>query len=69
VEQVDGRPKQVVKVGFEARVAQGRDKGVENVGNGARDGIAFRKRPRIGFIVEGTVAKELKFVEDVIGRG
>jgi hypothetical protein len=66
VEQVDGRPKQVVKVGFEARVAQGRDKGVENVGNGARDGIAFRKRPRIGFIV---VAKELKFVEDVIGRG
>ena len=41
MEQVDGRPKQVVKVGFEARVAQGRDQGVEDVGNAARDGIAL----------------------------
>ena len=69
VEQVDGRPEQVLEVGFEARVAQGRDQGVEDVGDGARDGIAFGKRPRIGLVVEGTVAIELKLVEDVIGRG
>ena len=69
VEEVDGRPEQILEVGFEARVAQGRDQGVEDVGDGAGDGIAFGKRSRIGLVVEGTVAIELKFVEDVIGRG
>ena len=69
VEEVDGRPEQVVEVGFEARVAEGCDQGVEDVGDGAGDGIAFGKRPRIGLVLEGTIAIELEFVEDVIGRG
>ena len=69
VEQVDRRPEQVLEVGFEARVAQGRDQGVEDVGDSARDGVAFGKRSRVGLVVEGTVAIELKLVEDVIGRG
>ena len=45
------------------------DEGVEDVGDGAGDGVAFGQRPRIGLVLEGTVAIELKFVEDVIGRG
>ena len=69
VEEIDGRPEQVVEVGFEARVAQGRDQGVEDVGDGACDGVAFGKRPRIGLVVEGAVAVELKLAEEAIGRG
>jgi hypothetical protein len=37
VENVGGRPEQIVEVGFEARVLQGADQGVEDVGDGARD--------------------------------
>jgi hypothetical protein len=39
VEEVDGRPEQVVEVGFEAGVGQGGDQGVEDVGDGAGDGL------------------------------
>ena len=69
VEEIDGRPEQVLEVGFEARVAQSRDQGVEDVGDSAGDGVAFGKRSRIGLVVEGTEAIELKLVEDVIGWG
>ncbi len=69
VEQVDRRPEQVLEVGFEARVAQSRDQGVEDVGDSARDGVAFGKRSRVRLVVEGTEAIELKLVEDVIGWG
>ena len=69
VEEVDGRPEQVLEVGFEPRVAQGRDQGVEDVGDGAGDGVAFGKRPRVGLVVEGAVAIELKLAEEVIGWG
>ena len=37
--------------------------------DGAGHGVAFGKRSRIGFVLKGTVAIELKLVEDVIGRG
>src|SRR3546814_17139561 len=37
VEKIDGRPEQVVEVGFEAGVAEGDDQGVEDVGDGAGD--------------------------------
>ena len=69
VEEVDGRPEQIVEIGFEAGVAQGGDQGVEDVGDGAGDGVAFGQRSRIGFVLEGTIAVELEFGEDVIGRG
>ena len=42
VEEIDRRPEQVLEVGFEAGVGQGRDQGVEDVGDGAGDGIALR---------------------------
>ena len=63
------RPQQLFEVGFEAGVAQCRDQGVENVGDGARDRLGLRQRPRVGFVLEGAIAVELEFVEDVIGRG
>ena len=69
VEEIDGRPEQVLEVGLEPRIAQSRDQGVEDVGEGAGDGVAFGKRPRIGLVVEGAVAVELKLVEEVIGWG
>ena len=69
VEEVDGRPEQVFEVGFEAGVAQGGDQGVEDVGDGAGDGLGFGQRSRVGFVLEGAVAVELEFGEDVVGRG
>ena len=52
------------KVRFEPGVVQGGDQGVEDIGNGASDHLAFGQRSRIGLVVEWTVAKELQFVED-----
>ena len=68
VEEVDGRPEQILEVRFEPGVAQGGDQGVEDVGDGAGDHLALGKRSRIGFVVERTVAEELQFGEDVVGR-
>ena len=68
VEQVDGRPEQIVEVRFEPRVAQGRDQGVEDIDDGAGDDPAVGKRPWIGLVVEGTVTEELQFAKDVVGR-
>ena len=31
--------------------------------------LGFGQRPRVGFVLEGAVAVELEFGEDVIGRG
>ena len=31
--------------------------------------LRFGERPRVGFVLEGAVAVELEFGEDVIGRG
>ena len=69
VKEVDGRPEEIVEVGFEARVLQRRDQGVEDVGDGAGDAVAFGEWPGIGFVLEGTVAVELKLLQNVVGRG
>jgi hypothetical protein len=34
MEEIDGRPQEIVEVGFEARVAETDDEGVEDVGDG-----------------------------------
>jgi hypothetical protein len=41
VEEIDRGPQQVLEVGFEARVTQRRDQGVEDVGDGAGDDVGF----------------------------
>ena len=53
MEQVDGRPEQIVKVRLEPSVAQRRDQGIEDVGDGSGDDPALGKRPWIGPVVEG----------------
>nr|WP_244552670.1 hypothetical protein [Bradyrhizobium sp. Ghvi] len=68
VKQVDGRPKQVVKVRLEPRIAQRRDQGIKDVSDGTADDPAFGKRPWIGLIVEGAVTEELQFGKNVFGR-
>ena len=68
VEEIDGRPQQALKVGFEARVTERRDQRVEDVGHGAADGVGFRQRPGVGFVLEGTMAMDLKLRKDVICR-
>src|SRR6266403_1840599 len=68
MEEIDGRPEQILKVRFEPGVGQRGDQGVEDVGHRASDHLAFGKRSGIGLIVEWTVAKELQFAEDVLGR-
>ena len=45
------------------------DQRIEDVGDGAGDGLGFGQRPRIGLVLEGTMAIELQLGEDVIGRG
>jgi hypothetical protein len=47
VEQVDGGPEQVVEIGFEAGVTQGRNQGIEDVGDGAANEMLFGKRTQI----------------------
>ena len=69
VEEIDGRPEQLLEVGLEARVAKCRDEGVEDVGDGAGDRLRVRQRPRVGFVVERPVAIELEFGENAVGRG
>jgi hypothetical protein len=68
MEDVGGRPQQVLEIGLEAGVAERGDESVEDVGDGAGDGIAFGKRARVGFVLEGTEAVELQLGENVIGR-
>ena len=67
MEEVDGRPKEAIEVGFEAGVLEGGDQGIEDVGDGPGDRIAFGKRPRIGFVLKGTKTVELEFSQDVVG--
>jgi len=68
MEQVDGRPEQVLKVRLEPCVAQSGNQGVEDVGDCASDHLTFGNRSGIRLVVEGTIAKELQFAEDVLGR-
>ena len=59
----------ILEVGFEAGVAQGRHERVEDVSDGADDVARFGERPRIGLVLKRTIAVELQFGEDVVGRG
>ncbi len=69
VEEVDRGPEQVFEVGLQARVAQRGDQGVEDVGDGAADDLGFGERPGVGLVLEGAMAVELEFGEEVIGGG
>ena len=69
VEEIDGRPQEILEVGFEAGFAQARDEGVEDIGDGGSDDTGFGQRSRVGFVLEGTIAVKLEFGEDVVGRG
>jgi len=66
VEQVDGRPEQIVEIRFKPRVAQCRNQGVEDIGDRAGDHLALWEWPWIGLVVKGTVAEELQFAKDVV---
>ena len=63
MEEVDGRPQQILQVRLEPGVVQRGDEGVEDVGHCASDHPTFGQRSRIRLVVEGTVAKELQFAE------
>ena len=69
VKEIDGRPEKIVEIGFEARVVQRGDQGVEDVGDCAGDAVAFGQWPGIRLVSEGSVAIELKFLEEMVGRG
>ena len=67
VKHIHRRPKQILEVGFEARLRERYDQGVEDVGDAARENVRFGKRPWVGFIVEGALAVELKLLENAVG--
>src|SRR3546814_16496832 len=64
VEEVHGRPEEIVEVGFEARVFQRDDQRVEDVGDGARHRVAVGQEPLIGFIGKGPIAMKLTRSEE-----
>ena len=68
MEQVAGRPEQILQVGLEAGVVQGRHEGVEDVGDGTGNDVALRERPDVWLVLKRAPAVELQFCEDVLGR-
>ncbi|GAC1557391.1 MAG: hypothetical protein NVS2B5_19490 [Beijerinckiaceae bacterium] len=69
MEEVDGRPQQVFEVGFETRVIEGRDEGVENIAERAADHCLVGQGSPVRLVLMWTVAIDLKLVDDAIGRG
>jgi hypothetical protein len=69
VEGIEGRPQEIIEVGFEAGFAQARDEGIEDVRNGGSNHTGLGQWSRVGFVMEGTIAVKLEFGENVIGRG
>jgi hypothetical protein len=67
--EIDGRPEQILEVGFEAGFAQACDECVEDVGDGRGDDTGFGQRSRVGFVLERAVTVKLEFGKDVIGWG
>ena len=69
VKEIDGRPQEIVEVGFEARVFHAGNQCIEDVRDGTCNTVAFGQWSGIGFILEGSVAVELKLLQNVVGRG
>ncbi|BCG83841.1 hypothetical protein MesoLj113b_73830 (plasmid) [Mesorhizobium sp. 113-3-3] len=66
MEQIDCTPKQLVEVGLKACVGHRHHESVEHVGDAGCHDPTFGKWARVGFVVEGTVAVELKLLKDVV---
>ena len=64
VEDIGGGPEQVFQVGFEPRVAESDDEGVEDIRDRAFDGAGAWQGPRIGVVGKRSMSEELQFVED-----
>ena len=67
VEDVDLCPEELFEVAFERGVGEGRDQGVEDVGESALDGDRFGHGPGIVLAPGGVEAVEFQFVVDVGG--
>jgi hypothetical protein len=67
IEEIDGRPQQVLEVGFEARVTERRDQRVEDVGHGVADGVGLRQRAGIWLVLKGPIAVKLQLAKHMIG--
>ncbi len=68
VEEVDLAPEHLFEVGFHTGVFQGRNEGIEDVGDGDREALSIGHRAWIG-LVKGAVAIELQLVERMGGLG
>ena len=68
MEEIDLAPEHFFEVGFHAGVFQGRNEGVEDVGDGDRKALPIGHRARIR-LVKGAVAVELQLVERMGGLG
>lgn len=51
VEDIHGRPQEVLKIGFEPRVSEARGQCIENVRNRAADRLVLGQEPRIGLVL------------------
>jgi hypothetical protein len=61
VEDIGDGPEQVVEIGFEARIGQCRNEGVEDVGHRSGHMVTVGQRSRIGLVTVGAPAIELEF--------
>ncbi len=69
VEEVDASTTAVVEVGLEPRVAQGRDEGVEDVGERALDAMLVGQGTWVGLVLMRAIAVDLQRVDDAVGGG
>ena len=67
VEEIDGRPEQVLEVWFQASVGERRSQSVEDVPDRTGNRIGLGQRSWIRLVLGRTETIELEFVEDTIG--
>lgn len=53
---------------IEPRIAEREDRDVEDVGDGACNGLVVGKGPQIGLVAEWVVGAELKLGQDLVGQ-
>jgi hypothetical protein len=69
LEEIDRRPQQLVEFGLEPGVVQGRDEGVEEVGERALDPMFLGQGTGVLLVPMGAIAEELQRVDDAGGGG
>ena len=69
MEQIDGRPEQILEIGLQPRFTEHFEQGIEDRRQRHLDDRLFRQGSRVGFVLEGAISEDLHLVDEAIGRG